>query len=370
MRLGRRISVGCIAARWHASKQKNMVGAIFHRRATGATTRTGRSRSVTFSALVCAALALGMCPLASAAVPQAQQSEELQTAEHGVSLLMNAHIRDAVQVFHQIQSSDPSSPLGYLLEADADWWKIYLRTGNLVDPDVFDVVSSESTPYDAHFDETVRQTIAKAEANIQAHRDVARNEMYEGLAYALRARLLGLRGKDLPTARAGKKMRSLLMDAVEKDPSLADAYLGIGIYNYFVDTLPGIVKLLRWLIGLPGGDRQKGLEQLQDTADHGSLTSGEALFYLGKDYSRSSEGHFDKSLEYFEKLARRYPDNGLWKILSGSIEIRLSHRDQGEKLYKEVFAETRGEASLPAQALHHAARNAIERMDPAAKLSD
>jgi tetratricopeptide (TPR) repeat protein len=235
---------------------------------------------------------------------------------------------------------------------------------------VFDVVSSESTPYDSGFENLVSVSISKAEENIRAGHDVARNEFYEGLAYALRARLLGLRGKDMPTARAGKKMRSLLMSAIAKDPSLTDADLGIGIYNYFVDTLPGIVKMLRWLIGLPAGNRIEGLQQLQNAAEHGPLSSGEAMFYLGKDYSRSSEGHYDKSLQNFQELSRRYPDNGLWKLLSGSIEIRLGHRQEGEQLYKTAFEETRGQESVSAKSLHRAARLAIMRMDPGANLGD
>lgn len=303
----------------------------------------------------------------------AQHSEpptELATAERGVNLLMNADIKGATQAFRQIQASDPSSPLGYMLEADAVWWKIYLTTGDLVDPDVFDVDSANSTPYDATFERLVRAAISKSEANLRAGRDPARNQLYEGLAFALRARLLGLRGKAMPTARAGKKMRSLLMAASARDPSLVDADLGLGIYNYFVDTLPGIVKLLRWMVGLPPGNRELGLQQLQDAAEHGPLTSGEALFYLGKDYSRSNEQQYGKSLQYFSELAHRYPDNGLWNLLNGSVEIRLGHRQQGEQLYKTVYDETRSPESLSARTLHQAARLAIERMQPGANLGD
>ncbi len=314
------------------------------------------------------AVGLAFPAFAAQTAYQAEPSQELQTAERGVNLLMNADIEGAIAVFRRIQDSDPSSPLGYVLEADADWWKIYYSTGNLIDPDVFDVVSSESTPYDSDFDRLVSVSISKAEENIRAGHDVARNQLYEGLAYALRGRLMGLRGKDMPTAKAGKKMRSLLMEAVAKDPSLTDAYLGIGIYNYFVDTLPGIVKLLRWLVGLPGGSRTVGLQQLEDAAEHGRLTSGEALFYLGKDYSLSSEGQYEKSLQRFQELVRRYPDNGLWKLLSGSVEIRLGRREQGEQLYKEVFRETQARDTIAARALHRASRLAIKRMDPGARL--
>ena len=146
-----------------------------------------------------------------------------------------------------------------MLQANATWWKIYYISANLIDPDVFDVANMEDTPYDSHFEDLDRVAIHKAEALSRKQQDVARNLLYEGFAYALRARLDGLHDRDLATARAGKKMRSLLLQALALDPSLTDAYLGIGIYNYFVDTLSSIVKFLSVFIGLPGGSRTEGL---------------------------------------------------------------------------------------------------------------
>src|SRR5579884_3982097 len=98
--------------------------------------------------------------------------------------------------------------------------EIYYTTANLIDPDVFDVVYADTTPDDSHFENLLKTTIEKAKARIRANQNVARNYLYEGMAYALEARLEGLRAKDLPTARAGKKMRALLLIALEHDPHL------------------------------------------------------------------------------------------------------------------------------------------------------
>lgn len=64
---------------------------------------------------------------------------EIKVAQQGLDLLMDGDIDAAIKVFHAIRADHPESPLGDLLEADAIWWKIYLTTGNLVDPDVFEV---------------------------------------------------------------------------------------------------------------------------------------------------------------------------------------------------------------------------------------
>jgi len=306
---------------------------------------------------------------AFAGTPQARKAENqpIEAAQQGLSLLMNGDPDAATQVFQKIQAEDSDSPLGYLLEADATWWKIYLTTGNLIDPDVFDVGSGSASPYDSHFEDFVRVAISKAKTNINAKRDVARNTLYQGMAYALRARFAAIRDQNLAAARAGKQMRSLLITALEEDKHLPDAYLGLGLYDYFVDTLPTIVKLFRWIIGLPGGSRTQGLQEIEYAAKYGKLTSGEAKFYLAKDYSRGSERQYSKSLELFRELEREYPHNELWKLQIGSLEIRTGHSKEGEALYREVLEETQGKQSEIEQAFHRAVKKALERRHPGEK---
>src|SRR5437764_6095017 len=112
----------------------------------------------------------GRVPLA---VAQTQGSEaaprdaELrETARRGIAALMNGDPDGAIEIFQQIQKADPQSPLGYLFEADATWWKIYLTTGDLVDPDVFDVARSSTSPYDSHFEDMVKVAIRKVAARL------------------------------------------------------------------------------------------------------------------------------------------------------------------------------------------------------------
>ena len=281
----------------------------------------------------------------------------------GLTALMNGDPDGAIKVFQQIETTDPDSPLGYLLDADANWWKIYLTTANLVDPDVFDVVYAKTSPYDSHFQELVTTAIQKSETEINAGREAPRNQLYEGLAYALRARLFGLRDNDLATARAAKKMRALLLAATKSDPSLLDADAGLGLYNYFVDTLPSIVKMLKFLVGLPGGNRELGLQQQQRAADHGEWVRAEAKFYLAKDYSRGNEKQYAKSLQIFQELSQEYPDNVLWKLLTGSLEIRLGRTEEGEIIYRDILAKTSGANSEIQKAFHHAAEEALGRLN-------
>jgi tetratricopeptide (TPR) repeat protein len=306
------------------------------------------------------------CPIVSAEQPPPQQAaptpdQRIETARHGMQLLMDGEFDEAIQVFHQLEQTDPESPLGYALEADANWWKIYLTEGNLIDPDVFEALSEAATPYDADFQRLNNLAIQKAEAQIHGHQDEARAHLYEGFVYALQARLEALRDQALATARAAKKMRNLSLTALKLDPTLYDADLGVGIYNYFEATLPGYVKMLRFLILLPGGNRELGLQQLQTAADKGEITKGEAQFHLAKNFSRNNERQYAKSLEIFQTMTREYPDNPLWKLLLGGLEIRMGQTQEGEALYREVVKATENPKAEVWKPLHQQAQKALDR---------
>ena len=303
-----------------------------------------------------------LVPAGSQASTESSEASLLAISRQGMHQLLDGDPDGALRYFDEIRRRDPNSPLGYLFTADAYWWKIYLTTGNLVDPDVFDVDRTSTSPYDAQFQNSVQAAIRTAAARVQEQKNLARSLLEEGMSYGLLARFYGLRDNDLPTARAGKKMRALLLRALKLNPSLTDAYLGVGIYNYFVDTLPTIIKLLRFLIALPGGNRELGLQQLHTAATRGDLTRGEAQFYLAKDYSRRNEQQYAKSLALFEELGAEYPDNPLWKLLQGSLEIRLGRREAGEALYKEVAARSAPLTTDVGRAIHAQVEQALARM--------
>jgi tetratricopeptide (TPR) repeat protein len=316
-------------------------------------------------ALLCLWFSVNAGAAAREAPARPSEDDEARAyGRRGLDLMMDGDLNAAIEIFHDIQKKDPQSPLGYLLEADAVWWRIYYATANLVDPDVFAATDLPTTPHDCHFGDLLTITIEKSGARIHSGEDVARNYLYQGMAYALRARLEGLRDRDLPTARAGKKMRTSLLKALELDSNLTDAYLGVGIYNYFVDTLSAIVKILRFFIGLPGGSRIEGLKQMQLAAEKGDLTRAEAKFYLAKDFSRPSERQFDRSLQLFHELAREYPHNPLWPMLISSLQCRMGHDQECDSGYRVVYLKTAGKKTEVEQALRRAARQALQRRHP------
>ncbi len=298
-------------------------------------------------------------PAHGAAKPERKENQQM--AVQGMNKLMDGDFDAAAEAFRQIEKSDPDSPLGYLFEADENWWKIYLTEGDLVDPDVFEARTEAVTPYDSDFARAIDLAITKSEGRIKAHQDEAFNYFCEGLAYGLRSQLEALRGHVLATARAGKRMRNLSLTALKLDPNLNDAWFGVGLYNYFVDTLPTYVKMLRFLILLPGGDRVEGLRQMRVAMDKGQLVPAEAKFHLAKNYCRTFDRQYAASLDLFRQMQRQYPHNPLWDLLAGSTELRLGNVKDGEALYRKVIDKTAHPQSDLWKPLHQQAEKALAR---------
>jgi hypothetical protein len=165
----------------------------------------------------------------------------------------------------------------------------------------------------------------------------------------------------MATASAAKKMRASLLEARRLDASLIDANAGLGNYNYYVDTLSAIVKMLGFFIGLPGGNRTEGLKQLELCAAKGELARAEAKFYLAKNLSRNNERQFKRSAQVFGELEREYPANPLWPMMVASIQCRMGQAATCESGYRTVFERTKGAKNEVDEALHRAASEALRR---------
>lgn len=316
-------------------------------------------------------LALGAAAAAFASPARAQTPNDQvlrARARAGIDLLMDGKLDDSTVIFQEIQGSDPQSPLGDLLVANVLWWKIYYSTGNLTDSDVFLAHNKSSTPHDAAFEKLIASAISKSESRIKAGQDIARNQLYLGMAWGLRGRMAAYRDKRFATASAAKKMRAALLEATQLDSSLVDAYAGLGNYNYFVDTLSAIVKLLGFFIGLPGGDRAEGLRQLELAAAKGDLVRAEAKFYLAKNLSRPNERQFERSLQLYSELSRAYPSNALWTMMATSLQCRMGHIDACESGYRAVLKQTTQRMNDTDLFLHRAAREAVQRRHPGVKI--
>ena len=273
-----------------------------------------------FRVLFC--LAIAACASFFPGEARASELDIPPDAREAIDLMYMGKPEEAIALAHKLEAARPDHPLGYLIEADVLWWNIYCkwseRKYNTID------AWSHTRPADADDDAELAladKVTRLAEAGI-AKSDTAEMELYAGLGYASRARLLGLRYEKMPVARAGVEARKHLLRCLELDPNMADAYLGLGLYNYYVDTLSAMAKILRFFMGIPGGDKREGLRQLEIASTKGELTQVEARFNMAK-----SLRNYDRDYARAEQAAAPLRHRASAEIASSCCSRAISSRN-------------------------------------------
>ena len=225
------------------------------------------------------------------------------TVARAYDLILDANFD---QLEKALPSTCPPAPgvacLG--LKALSLWWQIQLDLDN--------------RSLDAAFLSAVSTAITEAERFAAAEPNRAETWFYVGAAYGVRAQFRVYRAERLAAARDGKRIKEALEKALALDPSMHDAEFGIGVYRYYAGVAPAIFKFLRFLLLLPGGDREGGLAQLERASRLGLLVRGEAEFQIQVLYIWY-EHKATEALAIVRGLQKRYPHNPLFHQVEAEI---------------------------------------------------
>jgi hypothetical protein len=133
-----------------------------------------------------------------------------------------------------------------------------------------------------------------------------------------------LRGEKLAAARDAVGLKNALDKTLALDPSLQDAYFGIGLYHYYAAVAPAALKMLRWLLFMPGGDREGGLREMQRAREQGALLRAEADFQLHWLYLWY-EHQPARALELLRELDAKYPTNPIFLQRVADVQRNYFH---------------------------------------------
>jgi tetratricopeptide (TPR) repeat protein len=235
----------------------------------------------------------------------------------------------------RLEEEQPEHPIGYLLEAEALWWKIWCASAEFKYGMTFPRRRAKLSA-DRHYFELAAKATALAEKKIAEH-DSAEMQFYAGMGDALTSRLYGLRGEGRNTARAGVRAREHLLRAKAMNADLADADFGLGLYNYYIDTLSAAARVLRFFMGIPGGNKKEGIRQLQHAIEEGVLVPPEARFYLAINLHNYDQ-QYDRALEIISPLAEKYPSNALFQLAHGDLLAKLGRKEKARDCYRAAGA--------------------------------
>jgi tetratricopeptide (TPR) repeat protein len=244
-------------------------------------------------------------------------------------------IAGAVEAAKRMEQEHPDHPLGYLLEAEALWWRLWCASAEFK-YGMTDVRRRAKYSADQHYFELAAKASSLAEAQNKQH-ETAEMQFYAGMADAAAARLYALRGENRNTARAGVRAREHFIRAKTLDVSLADADMGLGLYNYYVDTLSATARVLRFFMGIPGGSKPEGVRLLEHAIADGVLTPDLARFYLALNLHRY-DLQYEKALRVVGPLAEKYPANPLFQLARGDLYAKLGRKELALACYRAAGA--------------------------------
>ena len=211
-----------------------------------------------------------------------------------------------------------------VLDAVAVSWEIAL------DPD--------DRRHDHRFSTAAEAAITSTEAWTEREPQRAEAWFALGAAYGTRAQWRVLRKEPVAAARDGKRIKEVLERALALDPTLHDAKLGLGMYRYYADVAPTALRMMRWLLVMPGGDRAAGLRQMIEARDRGQVLPGEADFQLHLIYLWY-EGRFVEGLAIVRDLQARYPHNPLFYETEAAIlDVYFHDRAASAAVLKKLIA--------------------------------
>jgi tetratricopeptide (TPR) repeat protein len=285
--------------------------------------------------LSAALLACSACFTCAAPATLPAGMEIPPAAMAGLDKLYAGNPDGALEEFRALEQAQPDHPLGYMLEGEARWWNIFCSTAEFK----FGMVEIWRRPKlhedQAYFD-VAQKVIALAEARL-ARGESAEMHFYSAMGESLAARLYGLRLERGNAARSGVRAREHFLRALALEPNFADADLGIGLYNYYVDTLSAMARILRFFMGIPGGNKEEGIRQLRRAMTEGTLARVEARFYLARDL-RLYDRDYERALVVLAPLNEQYPANPFFALYRGDLLAKLARKEQAAVWYRKAAA--------------------------------
>jgi tetratricopeptide (TPR) repeat protein len=197
------------------------------------------------------------------------------------------------------------------------------------------------TALDREVEARAERALALADVVLRRRPQDQRALFARGAAHAALARYHLFRVHRTDAARASVRMRDALLLVDPAGPYGEDAQFGLGLYDYYADVLPKFVKLLRFVVGLPAGNKQRGLDQIQRAADKSTFHATEARVQLFEINAYWEEDH-DAARAPMAELHDAFPGSPLWGLkLAEHLRDRLGQYEDAAEIARAGLAAAR-----------------------------
>ena len=198
------------------------------------------------------------------------------------------------------------------------------------------------------FEQRIDRFIADASSRYNRNKKDDEALFYLSQAHMLRGGFRFEYGKGMwGAARDGATAKNYSDAYVARHPEHGDAYLSLGLYNYYVSLAPSYFKAVSWLLFLPSGNRAEGLKQIERAASTGQWFAPRARLVLMDIYS-SLEQRPSEALAIGRRLEERYPDNDHVGLALADVYLgpALEDRDRAAEIYQGLIDRAPNDAGL------------------------
>lgn len=238
---------------------------------------------------------------------------------------------------HAIQLR-PDHPAAYFFKAMAKWYEL-----------TYDSLLNRDDRIEKDFEDLADKTISISKKFAKDPRLEAVAALYWGGGLGAKGWHYFSRRQWVKAYFSGKKGYGLLNRVLEKDPEMYDAYLGIGMYQYYAATLGPVLKALSAF--LIRGDREQGMRDLHFAESRSRYVRLEAAYFLWN--AAMDEGRLADAHEKLAFLNHAVPNSPLFlwceiqtvfyekkwdEVLAMSEEyIHWSHMSPRPEQYQNTF---------------------------------
>lgn len=181
------------------------------------------------------------------------------------------------------------------------------------------------------FDGAIAKAIALADAALSKNPQNTRALYAKGVALGLKANYDFLvRRMWIGALREATAARRLHTEVTDIDPSFVDAMLIQGVHDYVVGSLPFFYRMLGFVAGFRG-DRERGIQELQKVAAHGTRNRQDAEILLAAIYRRDRNPN--AAIPLVDRLIAQFPRNYLFRF---ELVQMYSDAGDGKKALAEV----------------------------------
>jgi tetratricopeptide (TPR) repeat protein len=244
------------------------------------------------------------------------QSQQDLNITKGIHLLYSWEFNQAEGLFLDIVKQQPQDPIGYFYLSMVTWSQL---AAGFWSPEVVE-----------EFLKRTQKTISIAKKQIQYNEANSATYFFLGGALGFKGRLQLMQHRYLSAYFLAAEAIEAFHKSLKRDPDNKDVLFGLGIYDYYTDTLSGVLRFLTYLL-LHRGDKEEGLRKLHTAAAEARYSSIEAKSYLAYIYL-FLESDLKKARILTQELAERFPNNPRFRFLLGVTYVQLEQEPE----YKEV----------------------------------